>query len=74
MGRVSFAIFSTISTFLHLRSQIFAHPQGHLWVLRGPEGKVEEGGSGFSPERGQISREVSGNVFSSEGSDFQENF
>ena len=35
---------------------------------------VEEGGSGLFPERGQISREISGILFSSEGSDFQENF
>ena len=48
----------------------FRSPSG---VLRGPEGYVEEGGSGLFPERGQISREISGIVFSSEGSDFQEN-
>jgi hypothetical protein len=33
-----------------------------------------DGGSGFSPERAQISREISGILFSSEGPDFQRNF
>ena len=70
-------IFSRILTVLHLKSHFLLARRGisrFRGVPRGPEGKVEEGGSGFSPERGQISREISGNVFFSKGSDFQRNF
>ena len=56
------AIFSMILTFLHLKSHIFARPQGHLQVLRGPEGS--RGGN----RGGRVW------MFSRKGSNFQGNF
>ena len=88
LGRVSClpngakcAIFSTVLTFLYLRSQfllarrgISRSSEGSRGVPRGSEEQSRGGGSGLSPERGLISREISGSAFRGEPSDFRKHF